>query len=91
MYIIYSIFKSFGIFDPTYHGIMRALYDHSNDKYGREVPHDSAVTITDAVTIADAVTTTTASPNSPNSSVDGSDILGPWTQFVPTLIIILIN
>ena len=54
---IHSIFKAFGIFDPTYHGIMRALYDDAVGEYGRKVPHDSAV-------IADAVTNTDASPNS---------------------------
>merc|ERR1712227_473414 len=42
---------AFGIFDQTYHGIMRSLYDVATANYNREVPHDYAV-----------VKTTTASP-----------------------------
>ena len=76
---VYSTFKAFGIFDPTYHEIMRALYDDAIDEYGRKVPHDSA-------NIADTVTSTTA----PTTS-SGTSVLGHWTQFVVTLILTFIN
>ena len=60
---------------------MRALYDDAIGGYGRKVPHDSAV-------IADTVIEPTTSSG---TSVGGLGILGHWTQFVVTLVIILIN
>ena len=44
----YIILQAFGIFDPTYHGIMRSLYDDALKEYNREAAHDSAVS-TDAL------------------------------------------
>merc|ERR1719394_1551214 len=39
---------AFGIFDPTYHGIMRSLYDDATSEYGHEAKRDSSVS-TDAL------------------------------------------
>ena len=47
-YCEFNYFQAFGIFDPTYHGIMRALYDDAIDEYGRKAAHDSAIS-TDAL------------------------------------------
>ena len=44
----YLTFQAFGIFDPTYHGIMRSLYDDATSEYGHEAKRDSAVS-TDAL------------------------------------------
>ena len=83
-YICNVFLKAFGIFDPTYHGIMRSLYDGAINEYGRKVSHDYTVKTTMASPISDIETTFSG------TSVGDLNILGDWIKFVVTLVIALI-
>ena len=55
-YCEFNYFQAFGIFDPTYHGMMRAFYDVAINEYGRKAGSDSIIVAssTDAATATDA-------------------------------------